>query len=96
MGLVQGNVKYYLSTVLANCHETKSTVYSFILNIVITIIFITITATILYSCYKRKPSKEEEYNKSIRDQQYIVEQIRFYKDQMKSSSAITDLPIVPS
>ena len=95
MGLVQGNVKYYLTDVLAKCHETKSTVYSTVLNIVITVLLITVGTTILYTCYKSKPSKEEEYNKMIHDQQYVLEQIRFYNQmqgEKKSSSKITDLP----
>jgi len=92
MNLIQSNVKYYVGEILSKCHERKITIYYWIFNIFVLTLFLTGTFCILYYCYKRKPSNEELRQKMIMDQQYILEQIRFYQGQMKSSSEITDLP----
>jgi hypothetical protein len=94
MPLVQPDVKYYIGGILSECHERKITLYRWILNITVFSLFVLVTGGILYGCYKTKPSVEEVNNRMIRDQNYVLQQIRFYQNQPKTSSAITDLPVL--
>jgi hypothetical protein len=94
MTLIQPNVKYYIDDILSKCHEKKTTLYYWIFNITIVFIFLSTTFCILYYRYKNKPSEQELREKMIRDQKYILEQIRFYQGQMKTSSQITNLPTI--
>lgn len=94
MNLIQSNVKNYISEVLTKCHEKRITIYYWVLNLSVLFIFLTGVGILLYACYKQKPTKEELRKKMIMEQNYILEQIRFYQGQMKSSSEITDLPVL--
>jgi hypothetical protein len=95
--LIENSSKHYMSELLYKCHDTRVQVYQYALNIGIFIIFITITGLILYCCYRRKLSPEEEYQKKIKEQEYILSKIRFYKDHQRiiqSKSDITQLPVL--
>jgi hypothetical protein len=96
MSLIQSNVKYYVGEVLSKCHERKTNVYFWVLNVVVLVLFVSGTAFILYCCYKKKPCEEEKKKRMLRDQQYVLEQIKFYQGQKQSMSAITDLPVLQS
>jgi hypothetical protein len=92
MSLIQSNVKYYLEDILTKCHDQKTTIYYWSLNIGVLTIFIVVIFCILYYCYKQKPTEEELREKMIREQQYVLQQIRFYQGMTKTTSQITDLP----
>jgi len=74
----------------------RVTIYYYVLNIGVFVLFILVFGGVLYYCSKGKLSEEEKYQKMMRDQEYIVSKIRFYQDLHKEermgSSAITDLP----
>ena len=95
--LIENSSKYYMSELLNKCHQNRVQVYQYSLNIGICIVFIIVTTLILYYCYRVKLSPEEEYQKKIKDQEYILSKIRFYKDQQRvinSKSDITQLPVL--
>ena len=94
--LIDPSVKYKLYNTLSSCHNTRVNMYSWILNIGVFVIFVSITAAALYYCYTRKLTPEERYNKMMRDQSYIMSKIRFYQNERANMplSSITSLPIV--
>jgi len=93
--LIEPTSRYYMSEILQKCHENRLSIYQYTFNIGIFIIFITIVGLVLYYCYRSKLTPEEEYNKKIKEQQYILSKIRFYKENQRaiqSKSDITSLP----
>lgn len=94
--LIEPMAKYYLFDTLKMCHETRSRVYYYALNIGIFLLFISIFGYVLYYNYTHKLSDYEKDRKMIRDQQYVMSKIRFYKEekQKQNVSNITSLPFV--
>lgn len=93
--LVDTSFKNYMSITLQKCHNTKVTLYNNLLNICVFTTFIVITGIILLYCYKKKMTPEEEQQRILREQEYILQKIRFYQNDKKNIpvSDITDLPI---
>ena len=58
--LIEPGVKHHLYQTLHNCHDTRVSLYTWILNIGVFVIFMGITISALYFCYTRKLSPEEE------------------------------------
>jgi hypothetical protein len=86
-----------MSEILNKCHETRVSTYVYSLNIGVFILFILVVGITLYCCYRSKLSPEEDYQKKIKDQEYILSKIRFYKDHQRaiqSKSDITALPVL--
>jgi hypothetical protein len=93
--LIEHSLKSYMDNVLSNCHVTRVHVYHIVLNVSVFIVFILIIGITLYYCYKKKPSEIEYRQKMIRDQEYVLNKIRFYQEQKnKQVSPITNLPII--
>jgi hypothetical protein len=94
--LIEPNAKYYLFDTLKTCHETRTTIYFYALNIGIFLFFAGIAGYTLYYCHKMKLSDYDKEQKMIRDQQYIVSKIRFYQEENKKQnrSNVTNLPFV--
>jgi len=96
--LVETNAHNYLLSALNKCHTNRVTIYYYVFNIGIFILFVLVFGGVLYYCSKGKLSDEEKYRKMMKDQEYIVSKIRFYQDLHKEervgSSAITDLPYI--
>jgi len=92
--LIEPNIKNYLFNTLSKCHVTRVHIYYIIWNVAILLAFLGITGTVLYYCYKKKPSDYEAHQKLIKDQEYILSKIRFYQGEQlsKSTSNITNLP----
>lgn len=94
--LIDSNAKYYLFDTLRTCHVTRTTLYYYVLNIGVFIIFVGITGYLLYYNYTHKLSDYEKERKMIRDQQYVLSKIRFYQEEHKQNhskiSNITNLP----
>lgn len=95
MSLIEPNVKNYLTRTLSNSHDYKTRIYSWVFNIVVLLLFLGIMGGILYYRYKAKPTEEESYHQIMRDQEYVLSQIRWYQDQRVNTSTIADLPIMP-
>lgn len=94
--LVEPTVKYFISDALKKTHEYKMKIYSMILNVVVGTLFFLVFGGFLYYKYQSKPSPEEQYNKTMRDQQIIMSKIHSYQDDKKRAtfSDITNLPFV--
>jgi hypothetical protein len=95
--LIEPNIRYLLFNTLQKCHDYRVKYYNIIFNITIFVVFVSVTGMILFYSYKKKPTEEEKRHKLLRDQQYVLSKIRFYKDEMKknNTSSITSLPILP-
>jgi hypothetical protein len=95
--LIENSAKNYLFQTLKQCHNNRTTIYYYVFNIGIFIIFITIVGITLYYCSKNKISDLEKRKKMLRDQEYILTKIRFYKDEVathnEKTTDITNLPM---
>jgi len=93
--LIENSSKFYMSELLNKCHENRVCVYQYSLNIGVFILFIVTFGLVLYYCYRVKLSPEEEYQKKIKEQEYILSKIRFYKHHQRAiqtNASITQLP----
>jgi hypothetical protein len=94
--LIEPTSKYYMSELLHKCHENRVHIYQYSLNIGIFVIFVVIVGLVLYYCYRSKLSPEEEYNKRMKDQEYILSKIRFYKHHQQSIQSKSDITSLPT
>jgi hypothetical protein len=94
--LIETTSKYYMTELLNKCHENRVTIYQYSLNIGVFIIFVVIVGLVLYYCYRSKLTPEEEYQKKIKDQKYVLSKIRFYKDQQRSIASKSDITSLPT
>jgi len=94
--LIEPTVKYYLFSSLQSCHENRVTIYYYVLNIGVFLIFSTIVIYVLYYCYTNKLSPYEKEQKMLREQNIILSKIRLYQEDLQDRrmSNITKLPIV--
>jgi hypothetical protein len=93
--LIESNIKNVLFNTLSKCHGTRVQIYYIVLNLIVFIAFMLITGTILYYCYKKKPTDYESRQKLLKDQEYVLSKIRFYQGEQlqKTMSNITNLPM---
>lgn len=102
--LIDTQAKNYLYYTLSRCHDTRVKYNTIVLNVGVFFAFVCISGGILYYLYRSKPSPQEQYNKLMKDQEYVLSKIRYYQEQNQKiatmassySSTITDLPIVPN
>lgn len=94
--LIEPTAKYFLTSTLKKCHENRVYLYYLAFNSFIFIVFCLFTGTILYYRYTNKLTPEEEEYKMIRDQEYVLSKIRFFKENLNNekTSLITNLPTV--
>ena len=96
--LTESNSINYLSNRLHKCHENRVSIYYYVLNGGILLLFVLILGTVLYFCYKKKPLEYELRQKFLREQQYVLSKIKYHKDihnQHKNEmSNITNLPFI--
>lgn len=97
--LIEPQAKNYLFETLKTCHHIRVNMYSYILNVGILILFITIFGLAIYYSSKNKLSDYEKQQKMYRDQQYVLSKIQYYKTlenekEQSNMSSITRLPIV--
>jgi|LauGreSBDMM110SN_4_FD.fasta_scaffold278431_2 hypothetical protein len=93
--LYEPGVKDYMHGILNKCHENRVNIYLYVLNIGVILLFFGVLFIILYYCYKSKLTPQEQYEKKIREQEYVLSKIRFYKEQQRvidSRASITGLP----
>ena len=96
--LIENSSKNYLFQTLQKCHNHRVTIYYYVLNIGILVLFFGIVGSILYYSYKNKLTPYEAQQKLLKDQAYILSKIRYYKEDRKNMeesqvSSITKLPI---
>jgi hypothetical protein len=94
--LIEPTVKYYLFSALNSCHEQRVTIYYYVLNIGVFLIFSGLVTAILYYCYTHKLSPYEKQAKMLREQNIILSKIRMYQEDLQDRrvSGITSLPVV--
>ena len=95
--LIEAGMKDFLFNTLKQCHTNRVNVYYYIFNIGIFILFVAVVGTILYRCSMNKPTEYERQQKLIRDQQYVMSKIRYYKDEVDNTenqhiTRLTNLP----
>ena len=94
--LIEPTVKYYLFNTLQTCHTNRVTIYYYVLNVGVFLLFAGITGYILYYCYTHKLSPYEKQQKMLKDQNIILSKIRMYQEDMQDRrmSDITNLPVL--
>jgi len=95
--LIEQGSKIYMSDILHKCHQNRVNIYLYILNIGILVGFVFIIGLVLYYCYNSKLTPDEEYQKRLREQEYVLSKIKYYKDHQRSISSrasITGLPML--
>jgi len=86
----------FINNNLKNCHGVRVSYYTYIFNFSIFFLFVMIVGFTLYTLSHYKRSKYEIQEKTLKDQEYILSKIRYYKDNVKEkSSLITELPTIP-
>jgi anaerobic C4-dicarboxylate transporter len=93
--LIEYGAHSYMSGILNKCHQNRINIYLYILNLGVLVFFCLIVALVLYYCYKRKLSPDEEYEKRLKEQEYVLSKIKMYKEHQRSiasRSSITGLP----
>ena len=92
--LIDQTAKNYLYETLQNCHSHRVTIYYYVLNIGVFLIFASIAGYTLYYCYTHRLSDREKHEKMKRDQAYVLSKIRYYQEESKErkTSSITKLP----
>ena len=85
--LIELGTHNYLLDALSICHRNRLRIYHFALNIGILIMFCLITGSILYYCYKKKPSPYELKRRMLKDQEYVLSKIRFYQAEKSNLSS---------
>ena len=93
--LIENGARSYMSGILNKCHDTRVSIYLYALNLGVLVVFCIIVGLVLYYCYKRKLTPDEEYQKKLREQEYVLSKIKSYKEHQRSISSrasITGLP----
>jgi len=95
--LIEYGTQNYMYDILNKCHENRVNIYLYVLNIGVLIIFVLGVCFILYYCYKTKQTPEENRQKLLKEQEYILSKIRYYKEHQRhiqSKASVTGLPIL--
>ena len=94
--LIENSMRHYLSSSLKVCHDNRVSTYLTTLNISVFVGFVLAVGLVLWFCRKTRRSPEEEREKRIREQEYILSKIRFYQDHQRhiNQSNITNLPVM--
>jgi hypothetical protein len=95
--LIEQGSRSYMSEILNKCHENRINIYLYSLNIGVLIVFVFVVFLVLYYCYRTKLTPEEEHQKKIKEQEYILSKIRYYKEHQRniaSKASITELPLL--
>ena len=82
--LIEGNFIHHLQTNLKSCHETRTKTYSIFLNVGVLVFLFLVVGIFLYYRFKGKPTSYEVQQKMYKDQQYVLDRIRFYQAQQKN------------
>jgi len=94
--LIDNQTGQYLYNTLKQCHETRIVAYSWVFNASIVCIFVIMTCIILYICFTKKKTPEEQKLQLVQEQKYILEKIRALKEQKQNyfqEGSLTHLPV---
>lgn len=96
--LVQNGTKYFFHNILKECHKVKQNNYNSFYNICMFLLFFGILGIILFTKYKGNKTKEEHYQQTVKDKQYIMSKLVYYNrqnidnQQRMRNNMITNLP----
>lgn len=93
--LIEHGAHVTISNLLHKCHDNRVNIYLYVLNVGILVLFVLVTGVILYYCHKTKTTPEENLQKQMKEQEYILSKIRHYKEHQRniaSKASITGLP----
>lgn len=93
--LIDASTGYYLSSTLRQCHDNRVVMYSQFLNVIVVVGFLCLGAFVLYLCFRRKLTPDEEKEKLQREQEMILEKIRALQEQKQhyyDEATFTQLP----
>ena len=94
--LIENSMRHYLTSSLKVSHNTRVSTYLTFLNIGVFVGFVVVACLTLYLCRKTRRSPEEEREKRIKEQEYIMSKIQFYQQHQQhiNQSNITNLPLM--
>ena len=81
--LIDSQTGYYLMNTLRQCHENRVVTYSQVFNSIIVFVFVVIACIVLYVCFTRKKTPQEEKLQMHKDQMYILEKIKSLQERPK-------------
>ena len=92
--LTEPGVIYFLKETLKKCNEKRQLFYNTILNLGLLFIFISILGVLLVYKKNNKLSTEERKQRSLKQQQYMLERIKSFREkrQKETNEIITTLP----
>ena len=94
--LIDSQTGHYLMNTLRQCHETRVVTYSYIFNMIIVVGFVAITASVLYICFTRKNTPQQESIRMEQEKKFILEKIRSLQEQKQyymQEESVTKLPM---
>jgi hypothetical protein len=94
--LIERQTSAYMMNTLQQCHEKRVQLYSFLFNVTIVVVFLVVVAVILYSLFRQKRTPDEEKDKILHDQKFILEKIKALKEQKQyylENESITKMPM---
>jgi hypothetical protein len=101
INLIEPNVKNYLYDTLQKCHSKRVSIYYYVFNISVILFIVIVFGLGLYYSSKQKLTDYERNQKLIKDQEYVLSKIRYYKEDKKNiedsqMTGITNLPFTAS
>ncbi len=94
--LIENQAGHYLFQTLKQCHEKRVVTYSFMWNVAIVSVFLLVAGLILVLLFRKKQTPDEQREKIIHDQKFILEKIKSLKEQKQyylENDSITKMPI---
>ncbi len=86
----------FIDNNLKVCHNNRVSYYTYIFNFTVLFIFTIVVSITLYTLSNYKVSQYEKNDKLLKDQEYVLSKIKYYKDNVKQNkSLITNLPTIP-
>lgn len=91
--LIDSRVNQFIADTLNSCHAKRVAIYYYALNLGIITLFVLFGGLFFYFSYKNKPTPEQQYLRSIRDREHVLNQIRVYQQEQEKIKSLTALPM---
>lgn len=93
--LVDPETKNYLYNVLNHCHQTRLALYSQIWNGLAWVIIFVCISSLLYVCWKYRPTPEQKRNRRLKTQKMVLSKMREMQEMnmYTKPNGITLLPM---
>lgn len=94
--LIDDSARLYVDSLLQKSHAVRVQTHYYALNVAVVCAFVAVFGGFLYYRYVSKPTAAVAFNRVMKDQEFVVSKIRFFKEQNEKinqmSSPITGLP----